>query len=109
MAHGIFQRLTGKDGSVHIDALGALIGEMQSWTLTRRGERGPTEGLFDLHAVFSYLNTPLFTHPEYSEGRVVRLRLGKLRLRLDSSESTTTKLEGKQLVMEALKLEEEGK
>jgi hypothetical protein len=101
---GIFQTLSGREGEVKIPTLGVVICQMQSWKLMRRGDRGPNEGLYDLHAVFSYVNPHLFNHPEYSSKKTVHLRLGRREYRLEQAEGANISLEGRQLVMEAVKL-----
>lgn len=96
--------IAGKQGSIRIPALGTVIGQVEpngSWTLKRRGDDGPNEGLFDLRAVLSYINPHLFNHPEYVDRREIRVRLGKQEYRLDGGDA---KLEGKVLTIEGVTL-----
>lgn len=101
-AHGIFQRLTGKDGSVRIEMLGALIGTMGHWTLTRRGDDGPKEGLYDLRAVLSYINPHLWADGDYE--KTVTVKLGQQQFRLEQEPEFPARLEGSSLLMEGVRL-----
>jgi hypothetical protein len=95
--------VAGKEGSIRIPALGALIGQMASWTLKRRGDDGPKEGLFDLRAALSYVNPHLFNHPEYALKREIRVRINKqLEFRIEGGDKIT--LDGNSLTMEGVTL-----
>lgn len=75
----LHRRMQGQHGSIHIPDLGALIANMSSWTLTRRGEsensRDPEAEFYDLHAVLSFVNEALFNDADYT--KVVKVQLGK--------------------------------
>ncbi len=59
-----WRELTGKEGRVTIPSLGAVIGIMDSWKLTRREESSPgNPGLLTLRASLSYANRLLFEQP----------------------------------------------
>ena len=95
--------VAGKEGSIRIPALGTTIGRFANWTLKRRGDDGPKEGLFDLRAALSYVNPHLFNHPEYSAKREIRLRLNKqTQFTVEGGENV--RLEGNTLIMEKVTL-----
>lgn len=97
--------IAGREGSVRIPALGALIGQMASWSLKRRGDGGPNEGSYDLRAALSYVNPHLFVHPEYSAKREIKVHLNKVtQFLIQETESTRVVLEGTTLTMEGVKL-----
>lgn len=59
-----WRELTGKEGRVTIPSLGAVIGIMDHWKLTRREESSPgNPGLLTLRASLSYANKLLFEQP----------------------------------------------
>jgi len=59
-----WRELTGKEGQVTIPSLGAVIGIMDSWKLSRREESSPgNPGLLTLRASLSYANALLFEQP----------------------------------------------
>ena len=101
MAAITLSSIAGREGSIRIPALGALIGQMSSWTLKRREDDSPQVGLYDLRAALSYINPTLFNHPEYSAKREIRVKLGKVTYRVDGGEST---LEGTSLIMKGVTL-----
>ena len=92
-------KLSGVDGTIRIEALGALIGTMGRWTLTRRGDDGPKAGLYDLRAVFSYVNPHLWDDADYE--KTVVIKLGKQQFRLVQEPGSTARLEGLGLLMDA--------
>ena len=102
-----WSRLDGKDGKATIKGLGSLVGEISEWRLTRRGDDdSPSDGLFDLRAVFSFLVPSLLLDPDYNEDRELTLVVAKgqaLRVRLDDPERLT--LKGKVLFMEGVAIE----
>jgi hypothetical protein len=100
-------RLDGRDGKATIKGLGSLVGEVSTWTLTRRGDDDkPSDGLFDLRAVFSFLVPNLMLDPDYNEDRELLLTVAKgrtVRVRLNDPERLT--LRGKVLFMEGVEVE----
>ena len=54
-------------GVVDIEFLGGVVGELSSWTLTRRGDEGADASLYDLRAVFTYVAEALWDDPEYDK------------------------------------------
>ncbi len=106
MPHGIFQKISGTKGEVRIPSLGALIGTMNQWMLTRRGgEDGADEGngLYDLRAVFSYLNPHLWEDEEYEKQIVLTLgRTKQFRVQRASDEETV--LIGRTLLMKGVSI-----
>lgn len=105
MPHGLFQKISGVKGEVRITSLGALIGTMSQWSLTRRGgENGADEGddLYDLRAVFSYLNPHLWADEDYDKEIVVTLgRTKQFRVQGHGEE---TVLAGRTLLMKGVSL-----
>lgn len=101
-----FNKVQGTEGSVTIPSLGAVIGTMQSWSLHRRGDIGPKEGLYDLRAVFSYLNPHLFNDPDYAQRRqiLVTIARGK-QYRLVLGEDSKVTLDGRSLLIERVGLD----
>lgn len=59
-----WRELSGSEGRVTIPSLGAVIGIIDSWKLTRREESSPgNPGLLTLRASLSYVNPLLFEQP----------------------------------------------
>jgi len=103
MAKGIFQRVSGKTGEIRIESLGVLVGTFSSWTLTRRGDDGPREDLYDLHAVFSYVNPHLWGDDDYV--KTITVGLGKEIFFLEQAEGFPISLDGRRtLHMQGVRL-----
>jgi hypothetical protein len=103
MARGLFQHLTGKTGEIRIEALGVLVGTMSDWTLTRRGDDVPGAGLYDLYAVFSYVNPALWDDGDYSKR--ITVKIGKEIFGIEQEDGFETTLdERKSLRMQGVKL-----
>lgn len=83
MAQGLFQKLTGREGEVRINSLGVMVGEFKHWALTRRGDDSPGSDLYDLRAVFSYVNPHLWDE-DYE--RTITIKIGKDTYRLEQGE-----------------------
>lgn len=106
MPHGLFQKISGVKGEVWITALGALIGTMSQWSLTRRGgEDGADsgDGLYDLRAVFSYLNPHLWADEDYTKDIVVVLGKDK-QFRVQKASDEGTVLVGRTLLMKGVSI-----
>lgn len=103
MAHGIIQKLTGREGRVEIEALGALIGTINHYTLARRGDDGPRADLFDFHAVLSYVNEALWDDEDYTKSIVIRVGKNEL-FRLEQAPEFVWVRDGKGLEMQGVKL-----
>jgi hypothetical protein len=106
--HGIFQKIQGIKGECRIPTLGALIGTMSQWTLTRReGEDGASDGdgLYDLRAVFSYLNPHLWEDEDYAKEIVVTLGRTK-QFRVHKANGEETVLVGRSLLMKGVSISE---
>jgi len=102
----MMNRLEGRDGTATIKGLGTLVGEIATWTITRRGEEGPSAGLFDLRAVFSFLVPSLLLDPDYNEDRALLLAVARGRniiVRLD--DPARINLQGRVLFMEGVNWE----
>ena len=103
MAKGLFQRISGKQGEVRIEELGVLVGTFRSWTLTRRGDGDPGgKGLYDLYAVFSYVNPHLWDD-EYQ--RTMEINIGKQVYDVIQEDGYGTTLDGRRtLKMQGVRL-----
>ncbi len=88
-------------GVVDIPFLGAKVGELQSWTLTRRGDEGPDADLYNLHAVFSFVVDALWDDPDYTKRVVVSVSPHK-HYRLDQGQGFATVRAGRSLVIEGV-------
>jgi hypothetical protein len=103
MAKGIFQRLNGKTGEIRIDSLGVLVGTMTNWTLSRRGDDVPGEGLYDLYAVFSYVNPHLWSDKDYV--KTITVKIGKDEFSLAQEDGFPTIMDGrKSMRMQGVRL-----
>ena len=103
MSRGIFQRLTGKAGEIRIESLGVLVGTMTHWTLARRGDDVPNPELYDLYAVFSYVNPHLWDDNEYQ--KQITVKVGKDTFRLEQQDGFATIMDGrKSMRMPGVKL-----
>lgn len=93
MAQGIFQRISGREGEVRIESLGVLVGTFKSWTLSRRGDDGPRADLYDLHAVFSYVNPHLWGDNDYQKS--IRLVVGDQEFTIEQEDGFDTVIDGR--------------
>ncbi len=105
----IFKRLQGQHGRVEIPDLGALIGNMSSWTLTRRGSsensRDPEAEFFDFHAVLTFVNEALFGDPDYEKRVVIQAGKGmSYLLEPVDGPGQRTALTGRNLSIERIRL-----
>ena len=88
-------------GTVEIPFLGAKVAEIDKWTLQRRGDEGPDSGLYDLHAVFSFVSEALWNDEDYQ--KVILLNLSphkQFKVRHDSG--MRTDLTERNLTMEGV-------
>ena len=88
-------------GIIDIPFLGAKVGELNQWTLQRRGDTGPDAGLYDLHAVLSFVSTALWEDADYEKRVVVSLNPSK-QYRLEQAPGMRTVLEGRSLLIEGV-------
>jgi hypothetical protein len=88
-------------GIVEIPFLGAKVGEFESWTLVRRGDSGPDAGLYDFHAVFSFVSEPLWDDPDYTKEILVNLNPFK-QYRVQQEPEFRTVLTGRNLLIEGV-------
>ena len=103
MTRGIFQRLSGKTGEIRIESLGVLVGTMANWTLSRRGDDVPNPELYDLYAVFSYLNPHMWSDSDYT--KIMTVKVGKDTFRLEQVDGFETRMDGRNsLRMQGVKL-----
>jgi hypothetical protein len=95
--YGIFK----PTGTVEIPFLGAKVGEFSSWTLQRRGDQGPEAGLYDLHAVFSFVSEALWHDDEYDKQILLSLSPSK-QFRVQQESGMRTVLSERSLLMEGV-------
>lgn len=88
-------------GIVDIPFLGAKVGEFSSWTLQRRGDSGPDSGLYDFHAVFSFVSEALWNDGDYEKRILVNLNPVK-QYRLEQAPGMRTVHSGKSLLVEGV-------
>lgn len=88
-------------GVVDIPFLGAKVGEFLNWTLQRRGDSGQDAGLYDLHAVFSFLSRPLWEDEEYQKRIVLNISPSK-QFRLEQASGMRTVLTDRHLLIEGV-------
>lgn len=88
-------------GVVDIEFLGGKVGDLASWTLTRRGDEGPDSNLYDFRAVFSYVAEALWDDPDYEKRIIVNLSKNK-QYRLQQTDGFPTVRSGRSLLMEGV-------
>jgi hypothetical protein len=88
-------------GVVDIEFLGGKVGDLASWTLTRRGEEGPDADLYDLRATFAYVAEALWDDPDYEKRIVLNLNPTK-QYRLQQTDGFPTVRNGRGLLMEGV-------
>jgi len=101
MAVGHFKQINGVEGRVEAKYIGMTIGEFATWSLTRRGEEGPDGTLYDLRAVFRYVNQALFDDGDYEKEYILKLSKNKS-LRVVGGQRT--ELVGKQIIAEGVQI-----
>lgn len=107
MPNGLFQTIQGREGEVRIEDLGVLVGTFEKWSLRRRGDDGPGAGLYDLSAVFSYVNPHLWAEEEYKKTITVVLVLENRKevFRIEQEPGYEVQLDGRRsLRMQGVKL-----
>ena len=93
--------ITSPAGVVDIEFLGGKVGDLSSWTLTRRGDDGPEADLYDLRATFAYISEALWDDPEYDKRITLSLNKQK-QYRLHQAEGFPTVRNGRSLLMEGV-------
>jgi hypothetical protein len=106
---GIFKRLQGQHGRVDIPDLGAHIGGITSWTLTRRGDgtnpKDPEAEFYDLNAVLAFITESLFLDPDYTKRVTIQHGKGQAyRLEPELGPGQRTALVGRNLIMERVRI-----
>ena len=102
--------ITGFHGRVEISDLGAVIGEMATWRLMRRGDtdnnsRDPEADFYDLSADLRFVNDALFNDPDYEKRVTVQAGKGQSYvLEPVPGPGQRTALRGRNLVMERVRL-----
>lgn len=73
-----WKNMSGTEGRVEVPAVGAVIGTMSRWSLTRPEESDPgNPGLLTLRAYFSYVNPALLNEPDLTKHVLITVRRGK--------------------------------
>jgi hypothetical protein len=88
-------------GTVEIPFLGAKVAELDKWTLQRRGDEGPDSGLYDLHAVFSFVSEALWNDDDYQKEILLNLSPHK-QFRVHQEPDMRTDLSDRALLMEGV-------
>lgn len=102
--------VVGKEGSIRIEELGAVIGQFSKWTLSRE-MKNEEEMLstFRFAGTLQYINPTLFDDPDYVP--VVLITTDRDRrtkkpnqYRLEQAEGATRSLDGRSLLLEGVTL-----
>ncbi len=115
MADGAVRRLPwtrvesppGAGGRIDIPLIGAHVADFRSWKLVRRGAAGLSQndetadaGLFDLHAILTWINVPLWEDVEYHKEIVIDFGRVQKCYRLDPQPGFPVVLVARSLVVE---------
>ena len=108
----MFRTVTGKEGSIKIVELGAVIGQFGSWRLSREPVPGRDDEytqLYTFQAECEYINPALFEDRDYSpQVFIITQRDRKTReetqFRLEQDEGRARSLSGRSLLMEGCRL-----
>lgn len=103
----VLKSMRGVEGEITLPALGAVIGTMSKWSLTRREDGSRSSG-YRLHAVFSYLNPMLFNEKSLTKQITVSIRdrdrsVNK-QYRLEPVPGREMRLEGMSLLIEEVQI-----
>lgn len=72
-----WQNMSGNEGQVVVPSVGAVVGTINRWTLSRPEESSPgNPGLLTLRAYFSYSNPALLNEPDLEKHVEVTIRRG---------------------------------
>jgi hypothetical protein len=97
-------RIEGTRGEIWIPSIGVLVAEMKRPVLLRRrGDTGPNEGQFDLHAAVSYFNDALWTDKDFEKEFTVYV--GKQPLKVEILPTTKVIKADQSLRMEGVKVQ----
>jgi len=100
----------GKEGSIKIEELGAVIGQFTKWTLTREKKNEEvTLKTFRFSGTLQYVNPALWNDPDYVPVVIIttdRDRRTKKpnQYRLEQDEGATRSLDGRSLLLEGVRL-----
>lgn len=108
----MFRNITGKEGSIKIVELGAVIGQFASWRLYQEKQQGDDDKYtkyFTFRAECEYINPDLFGDDDYHpEVFIVVKRDRRTRkvdqYRLEQAEGRKRSLDGRNLLMEGVTL-----
>jgi hypothetical protein len=91
----------GPAGVVEVPYLGAKVGELANWTLTRRGDEEPESSLYNLRATFTFVTEALWDDSDYPKEITLNLN-PKKQYRLQQAEGFSTVRSGRSLLMEGV-------
>lgn len=57
-AGSLFNKITGVEGTIEVPGLGSVVGQFESWNLTRDWVKG-TKAAWTLRGTLSYMNEPM--------------------------------------------------
>lgn len=103
MANGLFQKIAGRDGEVRINSLGVLVGEFKHFALARREDDDADSGLYDLRAVFSYVNPHLWGE-DYERTITVTIGTNEFRIEQDEGYPAPALTGGNVLIIQGVRL-----
>lgn len=72
----IVRSFTGKEGTISIPGLGAVVGTFHRWTLSRPADDAPGTPVWTLQAVLAYSNPSLMKNKALDKRIVLNLNTG---------------------------------
>lgn len=107
----MFNTISGKEGTITIVELGAVIGTFNSWRLSRerKQDRDDYEQTFRFQGELQYINPALFADEDYRPQVIVTVARNKKtkreeQFRLVQDEGHVKSLNGRSLLMEGCRL-----
>lgn len=102
-----FGRIEGRDGRIEIPTLAAPIGELSSYSLTRRADQGTEAGYYNFHGILKWVVEALWLDTDYTKRVIVKHPGGGVEYLIVPVEGPgqRTALSGKSLVMDRVILE----
>lgn len=101
----VFRLIDNVRGRIEVPHLGALIGNIQSGNLVRRGDSGPESDFYDFKGVCAWVTAAMFDDPDYPKRVVVQTsRTRSYILEPQEGPGQRTVLTGRSLVMDRVKL-----
>ena len=108
----MFPTISGKEGTIRIVELGAVIGQFSSWRLSRERKQGRDEEFTEFYtfqAECEYINPSLFHDDDYSPQVFITVQRDRRtrrvdQFRLDQPPGRGRSLDGRSLLMEGCRL-----